>query len=488
MALYLKYRPQRFADVVGQDHIVSTLEKAAELGRIAHAYLFSGPRGTGKTSIARILAKHILMHGAHDEKLAEQIGQEVERGTLVDMIEIDAASTRGIDDIRELIEKIQFPPVVAKTKVYIIDEVHMLTKEAFNALLKTLEEPPEYAYFILATTELHKVPDTIQSRCQRYPFRRVRDEDIIVRLQYIVDQEKIKADRAALRLIAAHATGSFRDAIAFLDQLRSLPAVTPKEVEERTGTTAESVIEEIVGILDAGNIAAIPALVERLEEEGMPLERVIHALLQRMRANMQEAVRTGEDPRAYLRTLDVLLAGIKDLRLSPVPGLVLESTLITLCQGDGDAMPATKKLEKKQERTEKIKQPIAEEPAATKREEEPQRKPGIIEVDELTAANVRKHWNRVLTEVSPASVRMSLKNGTLNGVDGENVVVAFASAFHRDKVAETKASRTIEEILERIFRKPARLKCVLEEEVSAPQQPEPSTNLVEAAAEVFGTQ
>ena len=179
MSLTLKYRPRSFAEMIGQDHIVSTLENAAERDQLVHAYLFYGSRGTGKTSLARILAKILLIQGVEDEKLQKQIIEAVDEGTLVDLVEIDAATNRQIDDVRELKEKVQFAPSIASAKVYIIDEVHMMTKEAFNALLKTLEEPPPHAFFILATTELHKVPETIQSRCQRFPFRRITEEDIV---------------------------------------------------------------------------------------------------------------------------------------------------------------------------------------------------------------------------------------------------------------------------------------------------------------------
>ena len=202
MSLYRAYRPKSFADVTGQEHVVTTLESAAKHGKLAHAYLFAGTRGTGKTTCARILAKTMLTASIADPVLRTHVETAVDEGNLVDCTEIDAASNRGIDDIRDLLGKIQFTPVVASAKVYIIDEVHMLTKEAFNALLKTLEEPPSYAYFILATTELHKIPATIQSRCQRFQFRQIREEDIVRRLQYIADQEHITVERPALRAIA----------------------------------------------------------------------------------------------------------------------------------------------------------------------------------------------------------------------------------------------------------------------------------------------
>ena len=206
----------------------------------------SAARGTGKTSIARILAKMLLTKELTDETIQKQVIKAVEEESLVDLLEIDAASYTQVDNIRDLIEKIQFSPVVASAKVYIIDEVHMLSKSAFNALLKTLEEPPAYAYFILATTELHKVPATIQSRCQRFPFRHVREEDIIRHLQYIADQEKITIDRAALRAIAHHAQGGMRDAISLLDQLRSIEKIAVEHVKERIGESGHEYVEALL--------------------------------------------------------------------------------------------------------------------------------------------------------------------------------------------------------------------------------------------------
>ncbi|KKW40481.1 MAG: polymerase III, subunit gamma/tau protein, partial [Candidatus Peregrinibacteria bacterium GW2011_GWA2_54_9] len=226
MALYRKYRPQSFNDVVGQDHIVTTLQQAAEQDKLAYAYLFAGSRGTGKTSVARILAKILMIRGIEDETLQKQIVRGVEEGNIVDLLEIDAASNRGIDDIRSLVEKIQFSPVVTNAKVYIIDEVHMLTKEAFNALLKTLEEPPPYAYFILATTEKHKIIPTILSRCQIFDFNRIRVEDIVNRLMFVAKKESVDAGEEALHVIAQKADGALRDALSIFDQIVSLSGKT----------------------------------------------------------------------------------------------------------------------------------------------------------------------------------------------------------------------------------------------------------------------
>ena len=210
--LYRKYRPQSFEEVLGQDHIVSVLKNAVKAGRISHAYLFSGSRGTGKTSLARILAREA---GCSD----------------VDLIEIDAASSRGIDEIRALREAVRFSPMQGKVKVYIIDEVHMLTKEAFNALLKTLEEPPAHAIFILATTELDKVPETIISRCQNFSFRKISEEVLRKALKNIAQKEGFEIDDGTAGLIALGAEGSFRDAQGILDQLISMGE---KKITEET--------------------------------------------------------------------------------------------------------------------------------------------------------------------------------------------------------------------------------------------------------------
>ena len=218
--LYRKWRPRSLSEVVGQDTVTKTLRQAVSTGRLAHAYLFCGPRGTGKTSTARILAKAVNCLDPVDGEPDNQCDrcQSIIEGRALDMIEIDAASNRGIDDIRDLSDKITFMPSEFRYKVYIVDEVHMLTEQAFNALLKTLEEPPDHAMFILATTEVHKVPLTIVSRCQRYDFRRISLESITDKLAELCAAEEVETGRDALDLIARHSTGSLRDAENLLEQ------------------------------------------------------------------------------------------------------------------------------------------------------------------------------------------------------------------------------------------------------------------------------
>ena len=221
MALYLKYRPQDFSSLVGQEFIKTTLKAAVDQDKTVGAYLFTGGRGTGKTSTARIFAKAI---NCENPKSGDPCGKcsickEFAENALIDIVEIDAASHTGVDNIREIIEKAQFQPTRTKYKIYIIDEVHMLSKGAFNALLKILEEPPEHIKFILATTEIHKIPETILSRCQRYDFRNFSDEDISSRLSYIAEQEKVKIDQESLQYITKNAEGGMRNAISLFEQL-----------------------------------------------------------------------------------------------------------------------------------------------------------------------------------------------------------------------------------------------------------------------------
>ncbi|MFA6038794.1 MAG: DNA polymerase III subunit gamma/tau [Candidatus Peribacteraceae bacterium] len=506
MSLYRKYRPQTLADVVGQEHVVSTLEHAITQGQVAHAYLFAGSRGTGKTSVARILAKHLLTQRMEDEVLKRQTENGVVEGTIVDLVEIDAASNTGVDNIRDLIEKVQFSPVAASAKVYIIDEVHMLSKGAFNALLKTLEEPPPYAYFILATTELQKIPSTIQSRCQRFSFHQIREEDIIRRLQYIADREGITADRAALRAIARHAQGGMRDAISLLDQLRSLANVTAEEVQRRLGESGQEHVLPLLQALENGDREEVLRIVQHLEEAGIALETFVRQLLAEVRTRLHATVEARGSAEGHVRMLDVLLTVIRDIRIAPVPGLVLESALLRLC-GEADETPPPKKefrlLKKaKEEPAENKPAPAPQKESRAEAAEEAknqalrtgagqtkEKAPGketLIEAPEVTLDAMAAVWPEIAAKAVPAALRMSLKNGRVTAVAGKTVTLSFASNFHRERVAQKEGIHMLEQLLHDHFKRPLRLECVLDEEKDVrPMADESLVDLAEAVNEIF---
>ncbi len=490
MSLYRKYRPQAFADVIGQDHVVTTLENAVTQDKLAHAYLFAGGRGTGKTSVARILAKTLLTRGIDDNVLKAQILKGVEEGHLVDLVEIDAASNRGIDDVRDLIEKIQFSPVVTNAKVYIVDEAHMLTKEAFNALLKTLEEPPPYAYFVLATTELQKIPATIQSRCQRFTFRQITEEDIVRGLQKIADAEKISIDRPALRAVAHSAQGGMRDAISLLDQLRSLKQVTLDDVRHRTGETGQEHVEKAFEAIASSDGKSVINVVRAVEDAGIALDVFVRQLLAEGRRRLHAAAESRENLLPHVRLLDLLLSAVREIRIAPVPGLALESALLRAANTVTEETRAPRAETKK----ETPKSKMAEKTAVVAPAEPPQAPtPPIaavhaaaVEAPDLSLAIVQKHWADLLKDVPTPSVRMSLKNGRASGVTDGVIRIAFSSAFHRDKVKATDASRQVEEVLAKIFKRTLRIECVLDGgPAPAAVQDENLVNLAEAASEVF---
>ncbi|MBS3784862.1 MAG: DNA polymerase III subunit gamma/tau [Anaerolineae bacterium] len=287
-ALYRKWRPRTFDELVGQKHVVRTLRNALLSGRIHHAYLFAGPRGTGKTTTARLLAKAVNCLGPEEERPCNEcdICVAINEGRLLDLIEIDAASNTGVDDVRELRERVGFRPNEARYKVYVIDEVHMLSNAAFNALLKTLEEPPEHAIFVLATTEPHKILPTVLSRCQRFDFHRISIAEMVDRLAWLAEQEGIEVERKALELIARQATGSMRDAESLLDQLASYDegGITVEEMQAALGIGADETVMRITQAMADGDVAKGLEAINAAVDEGTDPRQFARQMVEHLRA------------------------------------------------------------------------------------------------------------------------------------------------------------------------------------------------------------
>src|SRR5229473_5222634 len=277
-SLYRKWRSQTFGDVVGQEPIVRTLKNALSNGNLAHAYLFTGPRGTGKTTMARLLAKTVNCANSVNGEPCNQCQQcrEITAGNSFNVIEIDAASNRGIDSIRDLREKVMMPPSTGKYKVYVLDEAHMLTTEAFNALLKTLEEPPGYAIFVLATTDVHKMLPTVLSRCQRFDFKRITTRQIVEHLNFVAGQEQIRLERAAAELIARAAAGGMRDALSLLDQAIAYSGeeISLAQVQAMLGVADPRAIHKLVLHVAHLDSSAVLHLIHELSEAGADLRQL----------------------------------------------------------------------------------------------------------------------------------------------------------------------------------------------------------------------
>lgn len=357
LALYREWRPQTFGAIIGQEHITRTLKNAVAAGRVGHAYLFCGTRGTGKTTTAKVLAKALNCLQPEGPEPCNRCDNctAITDGSSVDVIEIDAASNRGIDEIRDLREKVQFAPSSGRFRVYIIDEVHMLTNEAFNALLKTLEEPPRHAVLILATTEPHKIPLTILSRCQRFDFKRITPADIIGRLQVVAAGAHMEVEEEALRLIARAAEGGLRDALSLLDQAAAFGSmtITAGDVHNLLGTVRVDALNSMAVHLAAGEVGQALRLVGQFTTEGKDLRLFAREMAAYLRALLLEKIAPGAaaeeawdnagiracvsqfNEERLVRAVEIMAAAEQEMKWSTLPGIVLELALIKVCRQAG---------------------------------------------------------------------------------------------------------------------------------------------------------
>lgn len=536
VALYRRWRPQDFDALVGQVPVKTALANALESGRIAHAYLFAGPRGTGKTSTARILAKALNCdNGPTAHPCGSCINCErITAGSSMDVFEIDAASNRGIEEIKALREQMAFAPVNGRYKIYIIDEVHMLTTEAFNALLKTLEEPPAHVIFILATTDPHKIPATIHSRCQRFDFRRVTVDEIAEHLAMVAEKSSIRAQKDALRLIAIQAEGGMRDALSLLDQCAVMSEeITVAVVREVLGIVGREALRALVTSVGRQDVAAALEQINFLLEQGKDVKQVLTELTEYLRALlMYQAVPdyqeiyltdTAEElaKNVPLFSKDRIMAAqerlhqaINELKFTMRPRITAELCLFDLCRMEGSTLAALSM------RIEKLEQQLSQgvpvfaapavnttvpEPAAAAVPAAAPQKTAAVQHNEAAAqqkqsaavpqtaaekpvkakkgtvaeysgdwAAGEEHWKKAL-EILAAEKKIAMvscaKGGRVIGFENNLLRVAFKAKFNCERMKKDDYREAFEDALLRTSRQSIKLECVAADEISKKQPP-----------------
>jgi DNA polymerase-3 subunit gamma/tau len=507
---YTKYRPQKFSELFGLEPIARALTSQLEKNQVGHAYLFYGPRGTGKTTMARLLAKAVNcessradeghLGGVRKNHLsgggtggAEPCGKcetckAIQEGRFLDLIEIDAASNRGIDDIRNLREKIGLAPASGPKKVYVVDEAHMLTKEAFNALLKTLEEPPSHAILILCTTEAHKIPETIRSRCQKFEFKRASTRDIVSKMKFIVEGEGAEVEEKDLELLAKNAEGGFRDAETMLEQMivGGLPAA------EVVGLTAGESVGEFVDNLLNKQVREAIQFINRTYESGSNLSNFNQTVLEHLRGLLLIKNGVGEKlleapeenykrmkqqaERLSVQNLDFMITEFTQVGFqlpnSTIPQLPLELVVMRVCE----------KLEMGSGRYE-----VGDE----KRTENPHKIPPEdknCSPDSKPASGIVNKWDMVLQTVRSYnhSLEALLKSSRPLKMEGENLILEVFYKFHKERLEESRNRGILEKVLNEVLGLPVKVRCVLGKKGAAAQDEIGDFDAVEKqAVEVF---
>ncbi len=510
--LYRKWRPQALSEVVGQEPVTETLRHAVESGKIGHAYLFCGPRGTGKTSTGRILAKAVNCPNQKEGEPCNNCDmcRSITEGRALDVIEIDAASNRGIDEVRSLREKANYAPGLARYKVYIVDEVHMLTEAASNALLKTLEEPPGYVIFILATTEPHKVIATIVSRCQRFNFRRLSQTAVTGKLELICQKEGVRIEAESLRLIARAATGSLRDAENILQQLLAYygEQIDFDQVRAALGLTGDLRIKQLARNIVDRDISTGLRVINSVNSDGIDLRQFNLELVEYLRelllasSGCEESLDVTQEDLAEIKslasgtTLSYLLEAVKlfssiDFRSDNYSALPLELALVecVLSSDSGWEQPPVAQSSDIEELTNS-----EESPPPPRGEDGLEVADNNVESPDKEVTQdfdyVRRRWKGFVQ-----SLRGEGSGGTLDALlrsacdpvalEDDTIVLGFYYAFHKEKIDDPKYRYLVERKLGEFFGRPYKIRCILvDHRRQASPLPEEKTSLIEAALEM----
>jgi DNA polymerase III subunit gamma/tau len=502
-ALYRKYRPKEWDEVLGQDHVVTTLKNAIAADRVAHAYLFAGSRGTGKTTLARLLAKSVNCLNSNPAKRPDNECEHckaVNENRFLDLIEIDAASNTSVDDVRDLRDKINFSPSQGKYKIYIIDEVHMLSTAAFNALLKTLEEPPPHAIFVLATTEIHKIPATVLSRCQRHEFRRVHVDEIVKQLKTIIKAEKIQADDDALIQIARQSAGGMRDAISLLDQLSSTgDRITLALAQTVLGTaTSQTVLDIISSVMDHDPAHGLETIHKALDAGADPrslarqIVEYLRGLMLIQMGNVNQVEATADvkkqmqsHARSFstsdvLRMMKAFNNAATDLRGGWQPSLSLELALAEVLDAPSDPAPRPSASQPSPSTTvptqpkpapvtqsESTRKPAPVEEvlneevdAALAQEDEV---PQAVEKSAISTGDIIKAWKHLAASLPKAQANLSalLNSVKMIDVQGKTLILGLASDVLVSKIDKPDQIEAIKKLLRDEFGVDMNIRCVV---------------------------